>query len=69
MTETIRYALISKQDLRLGTGTFEVTLADGRRVTLDEVDLAAILNEFFVDSPIRLKDTNGTLIHAFGTKT
>ena len=37
--ETIRYSLISKEDLRLGTGTFKATLADGREVTLTQVDM------------------------------
>lgn len=35
--ETIRYGLIGQQDLRWGSGTFEVTLADGRVVVLNEV--------------------------------
>jgi len=39
MTETIHYSLISKEDLRLGRGTFKVTLADGREVTLSEIFL------------------------------
>ena len=34
--ETIRYGLIGAQDIRVGTGTFEVELADGRIVTLNE---------------------------------
>lgn len=37
MVETIRYGLIGKQDIRRGLGTFEVELADGRIVTLDEL--------------------------------
>ena len=37
MTETIRYGPIGKQDIRRGFGTFQVTLADGRIVTLDEL--------------------------------
>ena len=42
MTETIRYSLLGAQDIRWGDGTFEVTLADGRVVTLDEVNLSHI---------------------------
>ena len=43
-TETIRFALIGKQDLRIGTGKFEVTLADGRKALLDEVNLADLIS-------------------------
>lgn len=43
--ETIRYTLIGKEDLRLGKNTFQVTLADGRVVTLTEVDIGALLND------------------------
>ena len=39
MVETIRYGLIALQDLALGEGSVEVTLADGRVVTLDRVRL------------------------------
>lgn len=39
MTETIRYGLVGKEDIRIGRGTFIATLADGRVVTLNEVDL------------------------------
>lgn len=37
MTETVRYSPIFREDLALGTGTREVTLADGRVVVLHEV--------------------------------
>lgn len=40
--ETIRYTQIYRQDLALGTGQGEVTLADGRVVTMDRIDLVAI---------------------------
>jgi len=68
-TETIRYTPIGKQDVRFGTSTFEVTLADGRVVALDEVDVAAILTAYWPTSTLRLVDVNGTLLHAFGTTT
>src|SRR3972149_6151484 len=35
--ETLRFGLIGRQDIRVGTGTFEVELADGRIVTLQEL--------------------------------
>jgi hypothetical protein len=37
--ETIRFSPIAAQDIRFGTGSFEVILADGRTVTVDEVDI------------------------------
>jgi len=42
--ETIRYSPIGKEDCNFGTGTFEVTLADGRVVMLSQIDVGAILN-------------------------
>ncbi len=42
--ETIRYSPVGKEDIAFGTGTFEVTLADGRVVMLSQVDIGAILN-------------------------
>lgn len=41
--EIIRYSPIGKEDLHLGTGTFEVRLADGRVVTLTKIDVGALL--------------------------
>ena len=48
--ETIRYSLISKQDLKLGTATFEVVLADGRTVQVDEVDIGKLLEQYPIKS-------------------
>lgn len=45
MTETIRYSRIGLQDLDLGSGTTQVTLADGRVVTMDQVSLAGIAQD------------------------
>ncbi|HYE89532.1 MAG TPA: hypothetical protein VEA38_00875 [Terriglobales bacterium] len=42
MTETIRYSLIGAQDIKFGTGTFEVTLADGRVVVLEAINAGHI---------------------------
>lgn len=42
--ETIRYSPIGKEDISFGTGSFEVTLADGRVVMLTQVDVGALLN-------------------------
>lgn len=62
--ETIRFARIGKEDLNLGTSTFEVRLADGRVVTLSQIDLATILTEqgFYVPgtwTPVLSFDTPG----------
>lgn len=45
MTETIRYSRICLQDLDLGTGTTQITLADGRVVSMDQVSLAGIAQD------------------------
>lgn len=42
MTETIRFSLIGAQDVRFGTGTFEVVLADGRVVILEAINAGHI---------------------------
>lgn len=69
-TETIRYTPIGRQDVRFGTSSFEVTLADGRVVTLDEVNVLELITDYFSSTnPFRLVDSNGTLIHSFGTTT
>ena len=44
-----------------------MTLADGRVVTLSEIDVAAIMTQLWPTSTLRLVDTDGTLLHAFGT--
>jgi len=41
--ESIRYSLLSRQDLKVGTGQFEITLADGRIVSVDEIDIGKLL--------------------------
>lgn len=49
MTETIRYSLLGAQDVKFGTGTFEVTLADGRVVVLEAVNASHIPSATVVD--------------------
>ena len=67
MTETIRYTPIGTEDIRFGTSSFEVTLADGRVVSLSEVNVMALIAELYAaGTAFRLLDSNGTLIHAFG---
>lgn len=45
MTEVIRYSRIGEEDINFGTGTFEVKLADGRVVTLQQVDVGDLLSD------------------------
>ena len=78
-TEVITYSQIGEQDIRFGLGTFEVILADGRKVTLSEVDVGAILNQaakstqaltvvsLITTSFIRFTDSNGQVLHALGS--
>lgn len=78
-TEVIRYTQLGEEDVRFGLGTFEVILADGRKVVLSEVDVGAILNEaarstqaltivsLLTTSFIRYTDSNAQVLHAFGS--
>jgi len=52
MAETIRYSLIGKQDIRFGKGTFEITLADGSVVLLEEVNVGKIAADTGLSDPI-----------------
>ena len=45
MTETIRYSRLYLPDLSIGTGSGQVVLADGRVVSMDEVNLDAISDQ------------------------
>lgn len=60
--ETIRYTQIGKVDIRFGKGTFEVTLADGSVVLLEEVDVGKIANDSGVSSQVtNLDDFSATV--------
>lgn len=48
--ETVRYTRLGKEDLNLGTGSFEAKLADGRVVVLQQVDIGAILSDATLSS-------------------
>ena len=50
MAETIRYTRLGKEDLNLGTGTFEARLADGRVVVLQQIDIGDILSDASLSS-------------------
>lgn len=82
MSETIRYNKLGEEDLNLGSGTFEVRLANGTVVSLSQIDLAAILSTASKgtqtinlthstgnNAAYKLTDPNGTLLHAIGPKT
>ena len=80
-TEVITYSQLGEEDIRFGTGTFEVILADGRKVTLSQVDVGAILNQaakstqalsivsLLTSSFIRYTDANSQVLHAFGSES
>lgn len=55
MTEVVRFSQLGKQDLKIGTGTFEVRLGDGRVVTLDEIRLTDFLSVLTVGSVLFVK--------------
>lgn len=44
MTETIRFSKLGAEDISVGTGTFEAELSDGRRATLNQVNLGTFLS-------------------------
>ena len=78
-TEVIRYSMMGEEDIRFGLSTFEVVLADGRKVVLSEVDIGALLNDaakstqaltvvsIMTTSFIRFTDSNGQVLHALGS--
>ncbi len=78
-TEVIRFTQLGAEDVRFGLGTFEVILADGRKVTLSEVDVGELLNDatkstqalevvsLLTTSFIRFTDSDGQVLHALGS--
>lgn len=54
MAETVRYALLGKEDIKTEprNGTFEVTLADGSRVTLGALDVAYFLADAYAKASL-----------------
>ena len=71
MTEIIRFALVGREDMNFGTGSFEVRLGDGRVVVLQQVDIGDILNDLTLYTQpdkfsYEFKDSNGTLLHGMG---
>lgn len=70
MPETIRFSLIGKADIRFGKGTFEVTLADGSVVILEEVDIGKIANDAGLSSAItNIDDFSATVAAMQATTT
>lgn len=45
--ETIKFGKVGKQDVQFGRSSFEVTLGDGRVVSLDEVNLDSFSDKLF----------------------
>ena len=70
MAEIIRYARVGKEDVNFGTGTFEVRLADGRVVVLQQVDLGEILSDAALSSrDVTLDSLTVTTLTISGTAT
>jgi hypothetical protein len=70
VTETIRYSPIYVQDLKLGTGTGQVQLADGRVVTLDQISLdllAHLLAATSSSRPYKVLATQFYAMAGYGT--
>ena len=59
-TTTLKFDKIGKEDLEIGTGTFEVELSDGRRATLNRINLSSFLASDAVDTAVYF--TNSTAI-------
>lgn len=55
MTEILRYSQIGKQDLKIGTGQFEVRLGDGTVIVLDEIKLTDFLSALTPGSVLFVK--------------
>lgn len=49
--EILRYSQLGREDIRFGKGTFEARLANGQVVTLQEVDVGAILADSALSTP------------------
>src|SRR5688572_25181686 len=67
-TEVITYSRIGREDIRFGKGTFEVVLADGRKVTLSEVDIGAILNNTALSTPPNMQE-HWFNVYNYGART
>jgi len=59
-TTTLKFSKIGKEDLEIGTGTFEVELSDGRKATLNRINLSSFLTGDQVDTAIYF--TNSTAV-------
>ena len=59
--ETIKFSPIGKQDLRIGNGKFEVTLADGSTVLLDDVDIGYLSGDSFTEANLPPPTGSGKL--------
>jgi hypothetical protein len=59
-TTILKFSKLGKEDLEIGTGTFEVELSDGRKATLNRINLSSFLATDAVDTAIYF--TNGSQI-------
>lgn len=70
MTETVRYSRIYLPDLSVGTGSGQVVLADGRVVSMDEVNLDLLAHQLSGRSgllPIKVLDTKWYAMAGYNT--
>lgn len=57
-TTTLRYSKLGKEDLAIGTGTFEVELSDGRKASLSEINLSSFITGTVVDEAVYFTNNN-----------
>lgn len=72
MTETIRYSRIYLPDLAVGTGSGQVVLADGRVVTMDEVNMDLLAHQLSGRPgllPIKVLDSKWYAMAGYNTLT
>lgn len=58
-TTVLHYSKIGAEDLALGTGTFEVELSDGRKATLNEINLNTFAGVNDITNAVYFRDSTG----------
>jgi hypothetical protein len=59
-TTVLKFSKIGQEDIEIGTGTFDVEMSDGRRLTMHRVNLSSFLASDSVDKSIYF--TNGSQV-------
>lgn len=57
-TTLLKYGLLGKEDLNIGTGMFEAELSNGRRITLHQINLSSFVAGDAVDKAIYFTNVN-----------